>query len=137
MMPSFLRRRGYNMNRRLVLVAIAVFLALFTRVTFAYDCAGLPEWKRQHYYLSGAQVQYQGTAYENTIDGSKRDRPGETDNWLSLGACDTVDGGGGVGAPGDAWPVERFHCHHIGVKARRTCLHEHDVRVVRMVRIRE
>jgi hypothetical protein len=83
------------MNRRLFLVFFAVLLPLFAPVTFAYDCTGLPEWKRQHYYLIDAQVQYQGTAYKNTIDGSKRDRPGETDNWSSLGACDPIDGGGG------------------------------------------
>jgi hypothetical protein len=85
------------MSRRLLLVVFTVFLPLFAPVTFAYDCTDLPEWKRQHYYLISAQVQYQGIAYENTIDGSKRDRPGEADNWSSLGACDADDGGGGGG----------------------------------------
>ena len=41
----------------------------------AYDCSGLPEWKRQHYYLLDDEVQYDGTAYVNTAEGSKRDRP--------------------------------------------------------------
>ena len=107
------------MNRRLLLLLVAVFLPLFAPVTFAYDCTGLPEWKRQHYYLIGAQVQYQGSAYENTIDGSKRDRPGEADNWLSLGACDPVDGGGGGGGggggePQDPQPISIFGVWHCG-----------------------
>lgn len=84
------------MNRNLMLSAVVALLPLFSPATVAaYDCTGLPEWKRQSYYLSGAQVQYQGVAYVNTIDGSKRDLPGEADNWSSLGACDPVGGGGG------------------------------------------
>lgn len=108
------------MNRRLFLVFFAVLLPLFAPVTFAYDCTGLPEWKRQHYYLIDAQVQYQGTAYKNTIDGSKRDRPGETDNWSSLGACDPIDGGGGgdggggTGHEGDSQPISIFGVWHCG-----------------------
>ena len=108
------------MNRRLLLLLVAVFLPLFAPVTFAYDCTGLPEWKRQHYYLIGAQVQYQGTAYENTIDGSKRDRPGEAYNWDSLGACGIDDGsgggggGGGGGEPQDPQPISIFGVWHCG-----------------------
>jgi len=95
------------MNRNLMLSAVATLLPLLSSATFAaYDCTGLPEWKRQYYYLSDAQVQYQGIAYVNTIDGSKRDRPGEADNWLSLGACDSVDGGGGGGGGGEADPPQ-------------------------------
>ncbi len=85
------------MNRNPMPLAVAALLSLFSPATFAYDCTGLPEWRRQHYYLSGAQVQYQGVAYVNTIDGSKRDSPGAAANWSSLGACDPVDGGGGGG----------------------------------------
>ena len=107
------------MNRRLLLLVIAVFLPLFAPVTFAYDCTGLPEWKRQHYYLAGDLVQYQGVGYENTIDGSKRDRPGEADNWLPLGACDPVDGGGGGGGGGGGeadppQPISIFGVWHCG-----------------------
>lgn len=86
------------MNRNLMLSAVVALLPLFSPATVAaYDCTGLPEWKRQSYYLSGAQVQYQSVAYVNAIDGSKRDLPGEADNWSSLGACDPVGGGGGGG----------------------------------------
>jgi len=108
-------------NRRLLLLFVAVLLPLSAPVTFAYECTGLPEWKRQHYYLIGAQVQYQGTAYENTIDGSKRDRPGEADNWSSLGACDLIDGGGGGGSGGGGGgdpeppqPISIFGVWHCG-----------------------
>jgi hypothetical protein len=73
----------------------------------------LPEWKRQYYYLSGAQVQYQGVAYVNTIDGSKRDLPGEADNWSSLGACDPGGGGGGGGVV-DPQPVSIYGVWHCG-----------------------
>ena len=105
------------MGRRLLLLVITVFLPLFSPVTFAYDCTDLPEWKRQHYYLVGAQVQYQGIAYENTIDGSKRDRPGDADNWSSLGACDIADGGGGGGGgigEVDPQPISIYGVWHCG-----------------------
>ena len=107
------------MGRRLLLLVVTVFLPLFSPVTFAYDCTDLPEWKRQHYYLVGAQVQYQGIAYENTIDGSKRDRPGDADNWSSLGACDIADGGGGGGGGGgigevDPQPISIYGVWHCG-----------------------
>jgi len=103
-----------------MLLAIGVLLPLLPRVALTYDCTGLPEWKRQHYYLLDAQVQYQGTAYENTIDGSKRDRPGEADNWSSLGACDAVDDGGGGGGGGgggevsDPQPISIYGVWHCG-----------------------
>lgn len=108
------------MNRRLFLLFVAVILPLFASMAFAYDCTNLPEWKRQHYYLFDAQVQYQGTAYENNIDGSKRDRPGEADNWSSLGACDPIDGGGGgdggggTGEEVDPQPISIFGVWHCG-----------------------
>jgi hypothetical protein len=107
------------MGRRLLLLVITVFLPLFSPVTFAYDCTDLPEWKRQHYYLIGAQVQYQGIAYENSIDGSKRDRPGDADNWSSLGACDIDNGGGGGGGGGgigevDPQPISIYGVWHCG-----------------------
>jgi hypothetical protein len=101
------------MHRRLLLLAVAVFLPLFAPVSFAYDCAGLPDWKRQHYYLAGDQVQYQGIAYENTIDGSKRDRPGDADNWLSLGTCEPAGGGGGGGEV-DPQPISIYGVWHCG-----------------------
>ena len=103
---------------RLMLLVISVLLPLFPSVVLAYDCTGLPEWKRQHYYLSGAQVQYQGTAYENAIDGSKRNLPGEADNWISLGACDAVDDGGGGGGGGgevlNPQPISIYGVWHCG-----------------------
>jgi len=59
------------------------------------DCSGLPEWKRQSYYLFEAQVQYQQNAYENTADSSKRDVPDAGDPWECLGPCQAIGGGGG------------------------------------------
>ena len=104
------------MNRNLMLSAVAALLPLFPPATSAaYDCTGLPEWKRQYYYLYDAQVQYQGIAYVNTIDGSKRDRPGEADNWSSLGACDPVNGGGGGGGGDlDRQPISIYGVWHCG-----------------------
>jgi len=82
---------------------------------FAYDCSGLPEWKRQHYYLLGDRVQDSGSAYENTVDGSKRDRPDAGDPWLLLGACDDPGGGGGGGGGGnDPQPLSIYGVWHCG-----------------------
>lgn len=81
----------------------------------AYDCTGLPEWKRQHYYLQGDQVQYEGTAYENIAESSKRDRPDPDydDPWSSLGACEIAGGGGGSGG-GDPHPISIYGVWHCG-----------------------
>ena len=105
------------MNHRLVLLAIGVLLPLLPQAALGYDCTGLPEWKRQHYYLSGAQVQYKAVAYENSVDGSKRDVPGEAGNWSSLGACDAADDGGGGGGGGevvDPQPISIYGVWHCG-----------------------
>jgi hypothetical protein len=89
----------------------ALVLVLSTTSALAYDCSGLPEWRRQHYYPLGAQVQYEGIAYENTIEGSKRDRPDRGDPWISLGACDgSSDPGGDV----DPQPLSIFGVWHCG-----------------------
>jgi hypothetical protein len=105
------------MNRYLMLSAVVALLPLFFPATSAaHDCTGLPEWKRQSYYLSGAQVQYQGVAYVNTSVGSKRDLPGEADNWLLLGACDPIGGGGGGGGGVgvDPQPISIYGVWHCG-----------------------
>ena len=46
-------------------IVTALFASLWTSNSVALDCTGLPEWRRQHYYLQGDQVQYQAKAYEN------------------------------------------------------------------------
>ena len=104
------------MNRNLMLSAVVALMPLFSSATVAaYDCTGLPEWKRQSYYLSGAEVQYQSFAYVNTSDGSKRDLPGEASNWSSLGACDPVGGGGGGGGGGVVpQPISIYGVWHCG-----------------------
>jgi len=71
----------------------------FAGTLWAYDCSGLPEWKRQAYYLTGAQVQYQGIAYENIGEPSKRDFPDQGLPWNPLGNC-AADGGGSDGGDG-------------------------------------
>jgi hypothetical protein len=82
------------MNLRMVLLFLALISGFHAGTALAYDCSGLPLWKRQHYYLFGDQVQYQQVAYENTAASSKRDTPDPDSNdpWLPLGACD--DSGG-------------------------------------------
>ena len=59
------------------------------------NCSDLPEWKRQAYYLVGAQVQYQDIAYKNTGEPSKRDYPDDGYPWAVLGPCVDTGGGGG------------------------------------------
>ncbi len=58
-----------------------IFSVLGRQYTRA-DCSALPEWKRQHYYLLGDQVQYQLMAYVNAAESSKRDTPDPAE-----GAC--------------------------------------------------
>lgn len=81
---------------------------------FAFDCTGVPEWKRQHYYLRGDRVQYLGTAYENTAESSKRDRPDLGEPWALLGACDSDGGGGGGPGPGEPQPMSIYGVWHCG-----------------------
>ena len=81
---------------------------------FGYDCSGLPEWKRQHYYLLGDEVQYVGSAYVNTAETSKRDRPDEGDPWDLLGECDTTGGGGGGGSGVEPQPISIYGVWHCG-----------------------
>jgi hypothetical protein len=91
---------------------------IWSGISQAEDCSGLPEWKRQHYYLLGAQVQYKGYAYQNGAESSKRDFPDEGDPWVPLGACDTPDPGGGGdngdGGGGDPAPISIFGVWHCG-----------------------
>ena len=75
------------MKLRTISWIVALGSTLFAGSALAYDCSGLPEWKRQAYYLVGAQVQYQKVAYENKEEPSKRDFPTAGYPWISLGAC--------------------------------------------------
>jgi len=70
-------------------------------VTAYYDCSGLPQWKRQAYYLTGAEVQYQEVAYINGGAPSKRDFPDEGAPWVRIDDCEPAGGGGGGGGGGD------------------------------------
>ena len=70
-------------------ILLTIFTSLWATHSVAVNCTGLPEWKRQHYYLQGDQVQYQGTAYENTAASSKRDRPDNGDPWTWQSATAT------------------------------------------------
>jgi hypothetical protein len=76
------------------------------------DCSGLPEWKRQAYYLVGAQVQYQEVAYENTGEPSKRDYPDEGPPWSTLGDCGSTGGGGEE--PVDPQNISIYGAWHCG-----------------------
>jgi hypothetical protein len=44
----------------------ALVSVLFAANVLAYDCSGLPEWKRQAYYLADTVVKYQEFAYVNS-----------------------------------------------------------------------
>ena len=46
---------------------IAFGSAIFAGSVLAYDCNGVPQWKRQAYYETGTEVQYQEVAYVNLI----------------------------------------------------------------------
>ena len=80
----------------------------------AYDCSGLPQWKRQAYYPVGAQVQYQEVAYKNTGEPSKRDFPDAGYPWSSLGECASTGGGGGGGGSGELQPISIYGAWHCG-----------------------
>ena len=86
---------------------------LFAGNTLAYDCSGLPEWKRQSYYLAGTEVQYQGVAYK-TAENSKRDVPDQGYPWSSLEACESTGGGGGGGGSMDPSPIQIYGAWHCG-----------------------
>jgi len=107
------------MNMRKVLLFIALLSVFHAVNTIAYDCSGLPTWKRQHYYLEDDQVQYQQAAYVNVAASSKRDTPDPADDypWYPLGACDDSGGGdpsgdppGGGGQPQAVSVYGVWHC---------------------------
>ncbi len=89
------------MNLRTVLSILVISSSLSAGSAFAYDCSALSEWKRQHYYLEGAEVQYEGIAYVNRAPTSKRDFPDPDSDypWQPLGECDS-SGGGDTGGDG-------------------------------------
>ncbi len=101
------------MNTRSLTCAFVLCTLLFSGDSLAFDCSGLPEWKRQHYYLLGDQVQYQDVAYENLADSSKRDKPDPDYEypWYSLGPCDASPGGGGGE---DEQPISIYGIWHCG-----------------------
>jgi hypothetical protein len=101
---------------------IVLIPLLWAATAQAWDCTGLPEWKRQHYYLEGDQVQYQGNAYQNEAVSSKRDKPNPDDDypWFPLGVCEDPgsgddggdDGSGGTG--GAKQPISIYGVWHCG-----------------------
>jgi len=101
------------MTRRTIAWTISLVSAVYAVSALAYDCSALPEWKRQHYYLLGEQVQYLHSAYENTAEASKRDRPDAGAPWSLLGACDTGGGGGGGGGV-EPQPMSIYGVWHCG-----------------------
>jgi len=104
-----------NHNRFLAWLTVLTAL-LFTAPVLAIDCSGLPQWKRQAYYLQGAEVQYQEAAYQAT-EATKRDFPDAGLPWVYLDACETVGGGGGGGGgSGDVDPqqITVFGVWHCG-----------------------
>ena len=104
------------MHRSSIIGIIMWFSLLFAGSLAAYDCSGLPEWKRQAYYLAGAEVQYQGFAYKNGDTPSKRDFPDQGDVWELLGECDPESGGGGDGGgdPTEPQPLYIYGAWHCG-----------------------
>jgi hypothetical protein len=101
------------MNIRNLNCAAVLFFLLCSGNSFAFDCSGLPEWKRQKYYLKGEQVQYRDVAYENQAESSKRDMPDPDYEypWISLGACNASGGGGGGG---EMQPLSIYGIWHCG-----------------------
>ena len=112
------------MNTRLSTSSVALLLLLCAGNANAFDCNGLPEWKRQHYYLLGDHVQYREVAYENLAESSKRDTPDPDYDfpWLSRGACNAPGddgggsdgGGGGDGGGGETQPLSIYGVWHCG-----------------------
>jgi hypothetical protein len=102
------------MKLRTIAGIITLGSLLFAGSALAYDCTGLPEWKRQAYYLPGTVVQYQEFAYVND-EPSKRDYPDEGDPWEWLGDCDSTGGGGGVGGGTvEPQPISIYGAWHCG-----------------------
>jgi hypothetical protein len=79
----------------------------------AWDCSGLPEWKRQAYYLAGTEVQYRDAAYVSE-ETTKRDFPDQGYPWTYLGECDDTGGGGGGGTSVDPQPISIYGSWHCG-----------------------
>ena len=101
------------MKFRTIAGIVILGLTLFVGNAVAYDCSGLPEWKRQAYYLVDDQVQYQEVAYINTGEPSKRDFPDEGYPWESLGNCESTGGGGGGSDP-DPQSIDIYGAWHCG-----------------------
>ena len=99
-----------------IAILTSLIASLWTANSIAFDCTELPQWKRQHYYLEGDQVQYEGSAYENGAEASKRDRPSQGDPWIPLGECDPSGGNGGSGGNGSVTPepLSIFGVWHCG-----------------------
>jgi hypothetical protein len=100
------------MKLRKIVAIMSLGSAIFAGSAQAYDCSELPNWKRQSYYLVGSQVQYQGIAYENTGEPSKRDFPDEGYPWSVLGDCDSTGNGGGGNV--DPQPLSIYGAWHCG-----------------------
>jgi hypothetical protein len=83
----------------------------FAGIAQAYDCSGLPQWKRQAYYLAGTEVAYQEAAYVNAAP-SKRDVPDAGYPWEVLGNCDSTGGSGGGGSSGPPEPIAVYGAWH-------------------------
>jgi hypothetical protein len=77
----------------------------------AYDCSGLPQWKRQAYYLNGAEVQYQEKAYRNGGEPSKRDFPDAGEPWVFIEDCQPA-GGDDDGDPVSPQPIYIYGAWH-------------------------
>jgi hypothetical protein len=104
------------MNARLFACSITLFLLLCAGNAPAFDCSGLPEWKRQHYYLLGDQVQYREVAYENLAESSKRDKPDPDYDfpWIALGTCKAPSDDGGGNGGGGVQPLSIYGVWHCG-----------------------
>jgi hypothetical protein len=101
------------MKFRIFAWIIALGAAIISGSSMAYDCSGLPQWKRQTYYEAGTEVKYQEVAYINE-ETSKRDFPDDGYPWTTLGACDSTGGGGGGGGNGELQPISIYGAWHCG-----------------------
>ncbi len=82
-----------------VKVLLLILAALFASAGYAIDCTGLATWSSQQVYLSGTQVQHNGSAYRAnwwTQNHNPSSHSGPWQEWTALGAC---GGGGGNQAP--------------------------------------
>jgi len=100
------------MNATKVFQFLALFSIFWATNTLAVDCSVLPNWKRQHFYLEGDQVQYKQVAYINVATSSKRDTPDPDGDypWEPLGACEDTGGGGGGVDPQAMSIYGVWHC---------------------------